>query len=140
MLPEELDVKAVMDGTGLSRRTVGRYLADGTLAGYKSNGQWRITRTALDEAISAGRIQWRDKAEPASTNDDADDWRTRALVAEAKLEERERTIEMMNTSLTAMTTALQIANAKNSPAVDAEPSSTAIEVVPARRRWPWRRR
>lgn len=141
MLPDELDLKAVMAGTGLSRRTLGRYLADGTLAGYKAGTSWRITRTALEEAIEAGRISWRKSNEQASTTDDVD-WRTRALVAEAKLEAVQETVTRMDATLTAMMATLQLVNAErerlepNTPAS----TSTALEVqeTAPRRRW-WRR-
>lgn len=140
MLPDELDVQAVMDGTGLSRRTIGRYLADGTLAGYKAGKVWRIPRTALDEAVAAGRISWKDKAEQGSTNTDDVDWRTRALVAEAKLEATEAMVQRLDETLELMSAwASSRLNVEKAP--EAKSNSTAIEVHEARRRrWPWQRR
>ena len=140
MLPEALTIRQAMERTGLSRRTIGRMLADGRLAGaYKSGNEWRIPRTALDG------LDGDTSTESAKNDDDATAWRERALVAEARLEATERTVDMLQESLTAMTTALQLANA-NAGAMTAPTAETGTDVVhvphapAARRRWRLRQR
>jgi excisionase family DNA binding protein len=140
VLPEALTIRQAMTLTGLSRRTIGRMLADGRLAGaYKAGKEWRIPRTALDG------LDGDTSTESPKNDDDATAWRERALVAEARLEATERTVDMLQESLTAMTTALQLANA-NAGAMTAPTAETGTDVVhvphapAARRRWRLRQR
>ena len=142
MQPEALTVRQAMQATGLSRRTIGRMLNDGRLVGaYKSGQEWRIPQAALDAL---------NESTTTSTTPDIDDselsWRERALVAEAKLEATERTVDMLQTTLTAMTATLEIANmqANDETAPTPQDSSQAVVHVMnadavARRRW-WQRR
>ena len=87
--------------TGKSRRTIGRMLADGKIAGAElKDGVWSIP---IESLAVAGLLDEKPKEKPKEVEDVADDsqpltWKERALVAEARLEQ----VEKDNVKLDAM--------------------------------------
>lgn len=53
-LPELLTPEEVGEMLRLKRATIFRWLADGTLPGYKLGNSWRIDREALRDFMKAG--------------------------------------------------------------------------------------
>lgn len=119
-MTDDLTLAEAARRTGISRRTLGRLIADGALTGHRTDRGWRIPVDALDDiktrttststststadeiAVLRNEITaLRDRAETAeanvaAVNDVAAELRIAAAVAEARAAERTEMIDRLN--------------------------------------------
>lgn len=159
-----LTISEAARAAGLDRRTIRRYLdAERFGSAYRDpgDGYWRIPVDALLAAgvrlhapaddgqapggQSRGSVTPGAHPPPGGMGIPVDDWRSRALVAEARLEERERLVEALEQALRALQAGPEAPGVGSPvpvpPRPEMSPRSTSQPIVATptpRRRW-WRR-